>query len=79
MIDWQKKTVLRHLAYWSVIPGDDFDKAWAKWLLGSDHRWDTWSRFVAYPMGKLHCLFYDHIFTYQLCDLCGKRESGYGT
>ena len=72
MIRWQKKTILRHLSYWAHIPGDDFEKPWAKWLLEDEHRWDMWQRFVACPLGKLHCLFHDHIFTYQSCDLCEK-------
>tara|TARA_Y100000310_G_scaffold31833_1_gene30178 strand:- start:12247 stop:12372 length:126 start_codon:yes stop_codon:yes gene_type:complete len=41
MIDWQKKNLLRRLAYWTLIPGNDFDKPWANWMLDGDRRWDV--------------------------------------
>tara|TARA_Y100000310_G_scaffold155674_1_gene155129 strand:- start:349 stop:612 length:264 start_codon:yes stop_codon:yes gene_type:complete len=77
LIDWQKENLLRRIAYWTLIPGDDFDKLWTrKLLLHSDRTWDVWEQFIAKPLGRLHCMFYKHIYFYGYCQLCGKKNDG---
>lgn len=66
---------LENLAYWSLIPGNDFDKSWTDWFFKGpveDRRWKVWELLISIPIGRFHCIFYDHKFIYQSCDLCGK-------
>lgn len=79
MNNWQKQTLLRRLAYWALMPGDDFDRPWSnKLLLYSDRTWDVWEQFIALPLGRLHCMFHEHIYFYGYCQLCRKKNDGTG-
>jgi len=49
------------LAMWVQMPGNDFDKPWARWLLNSKLPFTLWINLIEKPIVKLHCRIWGHI------------------
>ena len=69
---------LSKLAQWSQMPGHDFDKPWAFWLLGEGRfqkmAYGLWVKIIEKPLTRICCFNEAH---YVIDDHCGKLEHRY--
>lgn len=75
-----KTPKLYRLAMWAQMPGDDFDRPWAYWMLSHDWVYSLWMFLIEAPLGWLHCKVYHHEMDVELdgsrfCPVCGTNLS----
>ena len=49
------------LAMWAQMPGRDFEKPWAEWLIGSNLPFTLWIKMVEEPLVRSYCWIWGHI------------------
>ncbi len=77
--DWGEtiiKAKLLAIALWSKMPGRDFDRPWAAWMLEHDWLMGVWEHLVEWPLTRLCCLLTGHEMEAWdcFCLICGKRS-----